>query len=157
MEVTHAIARPDLSKLQDLSFWSLLSSQCNGWFRGFRVESTAHLSMEDEVKEKRRPWCCTVISGIMFAVKIFHCWDPLWTLDVKHWGSWCFQNTNCRPHKAGPGRTSLLEVMFIFYPDVWIITQLHCSQWLLSIRALYGPEFLIVVITMLIMTSDHCV
>ena len=51
--------------------------------------------------------------------------------------------------------------MFIFYPDVlipgWIITQLHCSQWLLSIRALYGPEFLIVVITMLIMTSDHCV
>ena len=56
---------------QDLSLWSLLSSQCNGWFREFRVESTAHLSMEDEVEEKGRPWCFTVISVIMFVVKIF--------------------------------------------------------------------------------------
>ena len=38
----------------------------------------------DEVEEKRRPWCFTMISVIMFAVKIFHCWDPVWTLDVKH-------------------------------------------------------------------------
>ena len=50
----------------------------------FRVKSTAHLSMEDEVEEKERPWCFTVISVIMFVVKIFQCWDPLWTLDVKH-------------------------------------------------------------------------
>ena len=45
--------------------------------------------------------------------------------------------------------------MFIFYPDVWIITQLHCSQWLLSIRAVHDMKFLIEVIILLIMTSDH--
>ena len=37
----------------------------------FRVESTAHRSMEDEVEEKERPWCFTVIFVIMFVVKIF--------------------------------------------------------------------------------------
>ena len=72
VEVTHAIYPGQTpASIQVLSLWSLLSSQCNGCFMKFRVKSTAHLSMEDEVEEKERPWCFTVISVIMFVVKIF--------------------------------------------------------------------------------------
>ena len=63
--------RPDLTKYprfvtveSSLSISSLLQWQCNGWFRELRVESTAHLSMEDEVEEKGSPWCCSVLCDL---------------------------------------------------------------------------------------------